>query len=233
MRRYPGIFVFCFILLPLIQINAQDDANELIKAVYNKLQKANDYSVDANIKLDMPFVRILPVNVSIYYRQDNKFKVVSKSIAIVPRQGFDQLSKMLADADSYTAMVQGEEKIGTVQTSIVNIIPLSDTSDLILGKLWIDPAQHVILKSQLTTRSSGTIVTEYAYGSQIAYGLPEQMIFSIDATKFKMPKAITGDMYTDVTNEKDKGRENKKGKIYINLTNYKVNKGIPDSIFDQ
>ena len=39
--------------------------------------------------------------------------------------------------------------------SLTDIIPSSDTSDLILGKLWIDTKQHVVLKSQLTTKSSG------------------------------------------------------------------------------
>jgi hypothetical protein len=223
-----------FLLLSLFvfsQLQAQS-ANELLHAVYKKLQKGNDYSVQANIKVDMPLIRILPVDVQIYYKQPDKFKVVSKSIAVVPRQGFDQLSKMLVDTNAFTSMVQGEEKIGTVSTRIVNIIPLSDTTDLILGKFWIDPLQDVICKSQLTTRSSGTIITEYIYGSQLAYGLPDRMIFSVDAGKFRMPKNGTGVSEKSESEKKDdKANENKKGKIYITLTNYQVNKGIPDSVF--
>jgi hypothetical protein len=212
-------------------VHAQQNANQIIRAVYSKLQKAKDYSVMANIKVDMPFIRMLPIDAKIYYKQKDKFKVESKSIAIVPRQGFDQSSKMLADTNSFTAILQGTEMINGIQTSIVNIIPLSDTSDLILGKLWIDTKQNVILKSQLTTKSNGTILMEYAYGSQTAFGLPDKMIFSVDVKKFKIPKSVAADINNNDKEKADKTKDPKKGKIFITLTNYQVNKGVPDSVF--
>lgn len=221
--------LFSLLLFLVFQTNAQTDAKQVLRSVYGKLQKAKDYSVQANIKVDMPFIRMLPIDATIYFKQKDKFKVESKSIAIVPRQGFDQSSRMLADTNSFTAVSQGNEMIGTVQTIVINIIPLSDTSDLILGKLWIDPQKSLILKSQLTTKSNGTILTEYSYGTQASYGLPDKMIFSVDVKKFKIPKGVATDLNTTPAEKKEK--ENKKGKIFITLSNYSVNKGIPDSIF--
>jgi hypothetical protein len=228
MKRYTLLF---FILLFSIPLAAQTNANQVVRAVYLKLQKAKDYSVQANIKVDMPFLRILPIDAKIYFKQKDKFKVESKSIAIVPRQGFDQASKMLADTNSFTAIMQGNELINGTLTNIINIIPLSDTSDLILGKLWIDPKQNVILKSQLTTKSNGTILTEYTYGTQLIYGLPDKMIFTVDVKKFKIPKSVAADMNNSSADKKDTSKENKKGKITITLTNYQINKGIADSVF--
>ena|SRR6218665_456704 len=227
-RKCAGILLFLAFFIS--QASAQTNANAILRGVYNKLQKAKDYSVNAHIKVDMPFIRMMPIDAKIYYKQKDKFKVESKSIAIVPRQGFDQASKMLADTNAYTAVAQGNELIGNVQTTIINIIPLSDTSDLILGKLWIDAKQNVILKSQLTTKSSGTILTEYTYGAQIAYGLPDKMIFSVDMKKFKIPKSVSADI-NNTTKEEDKNKDKKKGQIFIDLTNYQVNKGIPDTVF--
>lgn len=228
-RKFSGLLTFAFLLISLFSI-AQTDANKILHGVYGKLQKAKDYTVDINVKVDMPFIRMMPVNAKIYYKQKDKFKVESKSIAIVPRQGFDQASKMLADTNAYTAVAQGTELVGNILTSIINIIPLSDTSDLILGKLYIDPKQSVILKSQLTTKSSGTILTEYIYGAQIAYGLPDKMTFSVDVKKFKIPKSVAADM-NNKNDPNDKAKDKKKGQIFITLSNYQVNKGIPDSFF--
>lgn len=225
------LVMFVFIFTFSINTTAQTDAKQTLRGVYNKLQKAKDYSVQANIKVDMPFIRMLPIDATIYYKQKDKFKVESKSIAIVPRQGFDQASKMLADTNAFTAVAQGTELIGTTQTSILNIIPLSDTSDLILGKLWVDPKQSLILKSQLTTKSNGTILTEYTYGTQSVYGLPDKMVFSVDVKKFKVPKGVSADLNNSTDEKKKKENENKKGKIFITLTNYQVNKGIPDAKF--
>jgi outer membrane lipoprotein-sorting protein len=223
--------LFLFIFFTSFSLSAQTNANQVLHGVYGKLQKAKDYSVQANIKVDMPFIRMLPIDATIYFKQKDKFKVESKSIAIVPRQGFDQASKMLSDTNSYTAVAQGTELIAGVLTTIINIIPLSDTSDLILGRLWIDTKQSLILKSQLTTKSNGTILTEYSYGTQAAFGLPDKMIFSVDIKKFKIPKGVATDMNNSADEKKKKENENKKGKIFITLTNYVVNKGIPDEKF--
>ncbi|MDQ3049194.1 MAG: hypothetical protein M3R27_16735 [Bacteroidota bacterium] len=203
--------------------------NQILNKVYAKTQKAKDYSVQANIKVDLPFVRMLPIEAKIYFKQKDKFKVESKSIAIVPRQGFDQVSKMLVDTSSFTAMIQGRENLGVIPATILTIIPLSDTSDLILARVWVDEKSDLVLKSQLTTKTNGTILTEYVYGTQIAYGLPDQLIFTVDVKKFKIPKGVTADINNKA--DTDPKKDPKKGKIYIKLSNYQVNKGVPDSVF--
>lgn len=234
MRHLKLILSICIALLLSLDVSAQKDAKILLRKVYDKLQIAKDYSVQATINVDMPFIHMLPVEVKIYFKQKDKFKVISKGIAIVPRQGFDQASKMLADTSTITAMIQGEEKNGLIKTIVVNVVPLSDNSDMVLGKLWVDPLQKVIMKSQITTRSNGTIVTEYSYGTNIKYGLPDKMIFIVDVQKFKLPKNVTNDIESGSGNEdKEKGKQNKAGKIIIDLTNYVVNKGVPDSVFEK
>jgi len=229
--RIPSVVVFLFLLTFLpSQIVGQQNAKAILNSVYTKQQKAKDYSVDVRIKVDMPFIRMLPVDAKIYSKQKDKFKVVSKSIAIVPRQGFDQASKMLSDTNSITTMVQGKEMLGASQAFIINIIPIADTSDLILAKLWIDEKESIILKSVLTTKSSGTILTDYTYGAQKAYGLPDKLLFTVDIKKIKIPKSVAADINNEAK-EEDKSKEKKKGQILITLTNYQINKGIPDSVF--
>jgi len=206
---------------------------QLLNSVYKKMAVVNDYSVNANVKVDLPFVRMLPIDAKIFFKQKDKFKVETKSIAIIPRQGFDQITKMLNDTTSFEALVSGDEMVGMVKTTIVNVIPSADTSDLILGKIWIDTKQNVVLKSQLTTKSNGTIVTEYFYGTEIAYGLPSKMIFSVDVKKFRIPKSVAADINNSKkkANQIETEKENKKGKIFITLTNYQINKGISDDVF--
>ena len=229
-RNLARLCFFFLFLLSANTISAQENANAILNKVYSKIQKAKDYSVNIHVKVDMPFIRMMPIDAKVYSKQKDKFKVESKSIAIVPRQGFDQASKMLADTNSFSTIIQGKEMIGTTQAVIINIIPNADTSDLILGKLWVDTKQNIILKSQLTTKSNGTILTEYTYGTQIAYGLPDKMTFTVDVKKFKIPKSVAADI-NNQPKEEDKKKDNKKGQIFITLTNYQINKGIPDSIF--
>ena len=219
------IFLFAFNCFGGFAQNPYQQLN----LVYEKLNKANNYSVDVNIKVDLPFIKMLPINAKIYFKQKDKFKVVSKSIAIVPKQGFVQLNKLINDTSSFSAMYQGNEMINGVKAMRINVIPLSDTGDVVLGKLWIDEQQHLILKSQITTKLNGTILTSYEYNSQKMFGLPDQMTFEVDIKKFKIPKAVAADI--NATKTASDGKENKKGRIVIKLRNYQVNKGIDDAVF--
>jgi outer membrane lipoprotein-sorting protein len=219
------ILVFCIPMHGFAQ-----DANQTITELINKMNGVRDYSVDALITSDIPMVKILPSKATIYFKQKDKFKIDAKGIAILPKQGFTDISKMLAQRDAYTAISMGNEMIGRETTEIISVFPVSDTSDLILAKLWIEPVNDIVLKSQITTRSSGTVSVQYTYGTQKKMGLPDKLIFTVDVKKFKIPKGVATDINKTGTTDPNKPVA-KTGEIKIDLTNYKVNLGIKDEVF--
>lgn len=208
---------------------AAQSPRTLLNYVQAKLNKANNYKADININVDLPYITILPIETKLYFKQKDKFKIDTKSIAILPKQGFLQLNMLVNDTVNYTAIFQSIETINKIKTSLINLIPNNDTSDVVLAKLWVDAVNQVIIKCQLTTKSSGTIKTEYTYGSQLAFGLPDVIKFIVDIKKFKIPKALAADINTS----KSKKVEKKSGEIIITLKNYEINKGIADSVFDK
>jgi len=206
------------------------DAAQTISKLTAKMNLVKDYSVNAKIKSDIPLIKILTVNATIYFKQKDKFRIISKGIAILPKQGFTDVSKLLKQKDSYTAIVTGNEKIGNATAQILTILPVSDTTDLILAKLWIDLANDMVLKSQITTRNNGTLTADYKYGMQKEFGLPDSIVFTVDVKKFKIPKGVATDI--NKTSNRDANKpEPKTGKIYIKLSDYVVNKGIKDEVF--
>jgi outer membrane lipoprotein-sorting protein len=213
-------------------IGFSQDADEILNRVISKINLVKDYSVDVNIKADIPLIKILPVKASIYFKQKDKFKVVSKGIAILPKQGFTDVNSFLMKKNSYMAVDGGVKTIDNVKTNLITVIPTNENSEFVLAKLWVDTKNDLILKSQITTRSSGTVSVDYSYGSEAEYGLPNQLVFDIDVKKFKLPKSVAADLNKT---EKEKAKKNKnkdqKGTITIKLTNYKINKGIKDEFF--
>lgn len=222
-------------ILLFIQLDtfAQKTPNQELMSVYLKIMKVSDYSVEASIRADIPLIKILPVNAVIYFKQPDKFKVDSKNIAIMPRQGFSDLAGIIKDSSAYTAVYTGNEDIGPLSAKIISVIPSVDTLDLILAKFWIDASQSLILKSQLTTRTSGTINIEYFYGTHTAIGLPDKMVFTVDLKKFKIPKAMTNNMNSSIQTKKVDDKASKKGVILISLKNYKINTGLEDVVFQK
>ena len=222
------------LFISIYSIGFSQDADAILNRVVTKINSVKDYSVDANIKADIPLIKILPVKASIYFKQKDKFKVVSKGIAILPKQGFTDVNSFLMKKNSYMAVDGGVKTINEVKTNLITVIPTNENSEFVLAKLWIDTKNDLILKSQITTRSSGTVTVDYSYGAEAEYALPNQLIFDIDVKKFKLPKSVAADLNKT---EKEKAKKNKnkdqKGTIIIKLTNYKINKGISDDFFKE
>ena len=230
MKAILTFFIFTYSFSAFSQ---EVDANVVIQQLVQKLNSVKDYSVDANIRANIPLIKILPVNASIYFKQKDKLKVVSKGIAILPKQGFTDVNSFLMNNGSYMAVSSGTKDINEIKTNLITVIPTGETSEIILAKLWIDTKRDIIMRSQVTTRSSGTVIVDYTYGSEVQFGLPNQLIFTIDVKKFKMPKSVAADLNKTDQQKKKKADKDQKGTITIKLTNYKVNKGISDAVFKE
>jgi outer membrane lipoprotein-sorting protein len=209
--------------------SAAQDANVLLNKVTSKLNSVEDYTVQANIKADIPMIKILPSQAKIYFKQKDKFKVESKGISILPKQGFSEMSSFLNNKKGYVAVAGEQATIDGVKTQLITVIPNDEAGDMILAKLWIDTKRSVIMKSQMTTKSNGTVTSTYSYATEVSYGLPSKLVFEIDVKKFKLPKSVAADI--NKTSSKTPKKPKDKGTITITLTDYKINQGLSDSLF--
>ena len=214
-----------------IEITMAQNAKEMIARVNQNFAKVKDYAADISMNFQIPGVNIEPITGKVYYKTPDKFRVKTKGIVFLPKQNPYYALAMLKDTNAYTAILSGTEKIGNTTCAIINVIPNSE-NDLILGKFWIDNARGVVLKSQLTTKSNGTIIVENRFGNMQQYALPDRVVFSIDMTKFKVPKAVAVDL-----NSKTTGSKNSSGKgtgtIELQFSNYALNKQLKDEVFTQ
>lgn len=212
--------------LPLSML--AQDASTLVAKLSAKMNLVKDYSVQVRIQAQIPLINIFPVNGTIYYKQADKFRIIAKGIAVLPKQGFTDLTQLLSKNESYAAIYTKTEQVNNVPLQVVNLLPTDETGDLILIKLWIDSTKDLLIKSQTTTRSSGTITANYQYGKQQAIGLPDVLVFTLDVKKFKIPKGLTTDINRTTTTTKALA---KTGTIKLTFTNYQINKGIDDKVF--
>ena len=221
---------FLTLLIIAIQFGVtSQEADDILSKVVTKLNTVKDYTVTANVKANIPMIKILPSKATIYFKQKDKFKVVSKGIVILPKQGFTEINTFLANKKSYIAVAGDTSKIGGVMTKLITVIPNGESSEIVLAKLWIDTKRSVIMKSQITTKSNGSVNTTYTYGDKVSFGLPSQLVFEIDVKAFKLPKSVAADINKTTTDKKVK--PNNKVVITITLTDYKVNTGLSDALF--
>ncbi len=210
----------------------QKNADKILKEVTEKFNRIKDYQVDVQIKIDFSMVKVPDTKATLYFKQPDKVKVDSKGFAMLPKQSTNFSPLQFIQGD-YTAIYVKSDQVSGNMLDVVKIIPNSDSSDVILSTLWIDQDQKVIRKIETTGKSSGTLHIELTYENK-NQGLPSQVVFSFNLGNMEIPENVT-DNKNDSNREKGSGRRNLKmsGKVFMTYTNYKINSGLPDSLFEQ
>ena len=222
-----------FLLFANIVIAQSKDPNEIINNVITNFNKVNDYLVDVNIKVDVEFIKVPETKAKIYFKQPDKVHLESEGFAMLPKNGLEFSPSSLLKKD-YTAIYEQDVNLNGLKTSIVKIIPLGDQGDVILSTLWIDQKNNVIQKVESTTKTNGTFSIDFTYGADIKYPLPSKIVFSFNVDKMNIPATISGETNTEKQDKKKKSSDSRtKGQVVVNYSNYIVNKGVSDSIFEK
>ncbi len=101
-----------------------------------------------------------------------------------------------------------------------------------LSTLYIDEKNELVRKAKNTTKDNGTYELEMTYSKYSAYGLPDKVIFSFNTKDYKLPKGVTFDYDVGSAKKTDDSMTNKKGKVEITYSEYQINKGVNDSVFE-
>ncbi len=222
--------VLAFISISL-KMNAQ---NDLLQKIKLKNEKIRDYIAEGTLKIDVNFINTPQSKVKIFYKKPDQFKVKKEGgISILPKGGVNVDLNSILENKNNTIVSAGELTIDNVLLKVLKILPLDEESEVLLTTLFIDEKELLIKRSKVSTRESGTFQMDLYYEKYKEYGLPDKVIFSFDTKDYKLPKAVTFE-YESGEKKKEADRvKNKKGKIEINYTSYKINTGLSDAIFKE
>jgi hypothetical protein len=194
------------------------DAQQILNMTEQKYSKVKKFTTDVKIQSDIPSMKILPAQAVISYSAPSSLEVTSNSIIVLPKQGFREIQNIVSQKNKYTPIYMGQEIINGQKSHLITLLPKSDAEDWIMAKIWIDCNESLIMQSQTTTKSSGTLKVNYLYNSQKQWALPDQMFIEVDVQKFKIPKGVATDLHRS-REVKDQGSI---GKITLSFSNYKV-----------
>lgn len=225
------IKLFWIIILLLSQtiLFAQSfDADEILNKVKSKINSVEDYSADVTIKVDVNFLKVPESHAKLYFKQPDKIKMESDGFALLPRQGLN-FSPLYLLREDYKSFYAKEDTVNGYSVHLIKILPLSDSSNVILSNLYIDQTELIVRKIETTTKNSGTVTLELTYENEAEHALPSEMKITFKVEQMNLPPGMTGEFETNQETQKD-GKLT--GSVIVEYENYNINSGLSDEFFD-
>ncbi|MEI8280501.1 MAG: hypothetical protein WCG87_12110 [Bacteroidota bacterium] len=210
------------------------DVTDLFYRLRTKIERVKDYVADVRMTIDVSFMRIPPLNGTLYFKAPGKLKLERKGgIAILPKKSIDLTLNKMIPLGNVTVINAGTDTINGKIVQVVKIVPDNDQTGIVLTKVWIDATQLLALRTETTSRDNGTMKMNLEYGKYADMCLPDKVVFIIDVKDYKLPKGVTMDYDAgaDIAATNTPKPPIKKGKIQVNYLKYQVNTGLSDEVF--
>lgn len=223
------IIIAILLVLSTIGFSQSKDPDEILKTVIKNFDRVQDYVVDVNIKVDVQGVKVPETKAKIYFKQPDKIHLESEGFAMLPKDGMLFSPSSLLKKD-YTAIYEKDVELNGAKVSVIKVIPSGDQSEIILSTLWIDQNKKMVRKIESTTKSDGTFAIDINYDDSIKFPLPSQIVFYFNLDKMNLQ---LNNKNSDPDNRKRGFDSTTKGKVVVKYSNYVINKGINDSVFEE
>ena len=217
MRTLITILISLICLSTGFTLPAQD-AESLLKAVGQNMDKILRFEADALIKVDVDFINIKDRKMKVRFESPDKFTFDAEGLALLPKKGMQMDYLQLLKA-KYTAIEVGEELIRTTKTRIIKVIPEAEDSDVILAQLWVDPVLRRIMRMKTYTRKSGSYIIDFEYNT-IYRPLPDLLTVSFEINNMTFPSKAMNEVMTKGIQRPDSMP--KKATVIVQYSNYKI-----------
>lgn len=223
---------FAVLVISTLTTGAQE-VEQLLQKVKEKYDKVSDYTADGQMKTNVLFIKAPVAKVKVYYKKPDKLKIKNEQgVSFIPKGSVNINMNNVLALKNYQAISSGNEKIGATDCRVIKIFPLNDEESITRATLYIDESRSVIMKSVISTRENGTYELVMTYKSQVDFGLPDKVNLTFNTKDYKLPKGISIDYDNGARKEEEEKNKSKKGTVEIVYSNYIINKGVPDSVFN-
>ncbi|MEA3476652.1 MAG: hypothetical protein U9R60_00605 [Bacteroidota bacterium] len=223
------ITVFVILFSSQSIFSQEPDPYLVLEEIEARLEIIQDYQVDLTIELDVDFINMPVKHAVMYYKQPSKVRIKSDDFLLLPKKGFDFSLRELLNED-YSAVFVGTEVIHNKNHYLIKVIPLEKRSKLVLANLWISEEELQIMKLENYTKKRGSYIVDFTYAYEFT-DLPSRMLITFEVEDFHFPVKFMG-KGVEVDKEKLKEEGPKTGSVIFFFTDYVLNPGLEESVFD-
>lgn len=188
-------------------------AMETVKQALRATQAVEDYTAEVSVTVDAPNLQIPRRTATVYFKRPDKVHVESEGLTILPRDAL-LMGNLAEHIEKYTsASFNGSGTVDGRPVECVKLAPLQPGEGSGRVLTWIDSERHLLLKSEIWRGGRSMLTVRFEWTRVDGQWMPRRIVTSVAAG------AMSGD---------DEG-----GRIELQFSDYRINRGLPDSLFDE
>jgi len=216
LRRLAGIALIVSIVCALA---GPACADALVEKTRSQLSRVKDYTCDLTLNARLPQMSVSSMKMTLYYKRPNKIHIEAKEgFAMLPEEGLyigDPVEEVLS---KYTLVHLGDIVWQGKKCAKYGLRAKSDAvPPLANASVYIDRVTATPAGFTGASPNFGEITTVFTY--QKLQG------------RFWLPAATTLSIRNMMSVRHDRSTQPGSGSAQITYTNYKINSGLPDSLF--
>ena len=169
------------------------------------------------------------MEVMVFFKQPDRLHLQSKGFAMLPREGL-LINPNRFSKENFYVSAPKRETVEGVETFKLELAPKTEEIKLRRIVLWVDTVRWIIISAKTVTWQGQWFKIGFEYEKfQEKYWLPASALVTVDMKGFKGFSSFH-DMHAW---KSDNDEQESTGRITIEFLDYRINQGIPDSIFGQ
>lgn len=210
--------------------NKNIDPEKIIDKIRHEFNKVSDYTADVSVKVNIEYLKVPDINAKVYFKKPDKMHIESKGFALLPKQGLNFSPDALFD-NKFTAIYESDKEIENEVYHIIKIIPEESEKGPSIITLYVNSKLYTIGKIISLGERQGKVEVNLKHKLvDDRYWLPEKVDMLMDVGNLRFGRRRQSQKETPSEN---KVEEKQVGRVTLTYSNYVVNKGLDDKIFEK
>jgi outer membrane lipoprotein-sorting protein len=213
-----------FLLSPGL-LQAQEDAARTLDALQKKYSSLKDYTVDINVHFDIEGFKAPDMQAKLYFKPPDRMKIESKRIFFLPKEGGTFIPSMFNREDFEVKFLERlmYEGRNAIKLKLTPKKKKRNGQDFILT---VDTDRNLIREMNISSFEGREVKASIEYGHFSDFDLPTRIELHLDVP-FNESKEIRD------FGQSAQPAKRITGRAEITYSNYKVNVGLSDKIFNE
>jgi outer membrane lipoprotein-sorting protein len=213
-----------FLLSPGL-LQAQEDAARTLDALQKKYSSLKDYTVDINVHFDIEGFKAPDMQAKLYFKPPDRMKIESKRIFFLPKEGGTFNPSMFNREDFEVKFLERltYEGRNAIKLKLTPKKKKRNGQDFILT---VDTDRNLIREMNISSFEGREVKALIEYGHFSDFDLPTRIELHLDVP-FSESKEIRD------FGQSAQPAKRITGRAEITYSNYKVNIGLSDKIFNE